>query len=242
MIKPQMFSRRIEPIGQYVRAFTAKDQSVNWVVPDGVYEISAVVVNAGQEAGFGTQPTQIKRGATILLSATMAMTGDVGGGNGGPSGTGAGPRGGGAGGGAGGYTGNGGPGANWVNDGLGYPIAASGSNGNGGGGGGGGVAGGSSGGAYGGGGVGLLGTGTNGAGGSPGNNGGHGSQRAGSGAYGAPQSGVPGGNLRWRNGIAVTPGETLTLIGTGFYRYGGQGALRIMWGGGRSYPSNALDM
>lgn len=88
--------------------------------------------------------------------------------------------------------------------------------------------------------MGLLGIGANGSGGAAGGvAGGNGSQFAGSGAYGGGINNA-GGNLRWLNDITVTPGETLTISGTAG---GGMvGAIRIMFGGGRSYPSNALDM
>lgn len=235
-MKAQMFSRSVAPVGQFVREFTTGNQSVSWTVPDGVFFISAVVVSAGVEQGYPAQHTQIKRGAEIMLAGDSPMTGGVGGGNGGATGSG-----GGGGGGAGGYSGNGGAGAAYATDGLQQPVHATGANGAGGGGGGGGVLGGSGGGPRRGGGVGLLGIGANGAGGVSAD-GGHGSQFTGSGAYGGPSAGISGGNLRWKNDIPVTPGETLTLVGTFTPRDWGQGALRIMWGGGRSYPSNALNM
>ena len=52
----------------------------------------------------------------------------------------------------------------------------------------------------------------------------------------ASHAGLPGGTLRYLNGLAVIPGETLSVS------VGGNGAMRIMWGGGRSYPYNAGDM
>lgn len=170
----------------------------------------------------------------------------------------------GGGGGAGGYTGNGGDGA--------YARTSSSANGNGGSGGAGGggsgdaIGGDVPGGNYwwntsaaNGGGVGLRGTGSNGAGGVSGD-GGRGSYNTagqptpGGGTKGASSTsisisgnfpdaaktaaakGATGGNLRYLNDIAVTPGETLSLtVPSG-------GGLRILWGGGRSYPSNAADI
>jgi hypothetical protein len=46
-----------------------------------------------------------------------------------------------------------------------------------------------------------------------------------------PYSG--GGIAAWTNGISVTPGQTITAnVSSG-------GAIRFMWGPGRSFPSNA---
>ncbi len=42
-----------------------------------------------------------------------------------------------------------------------------------------------------------------------------------------------GGACAWKNNIAVTPGETLTIT------VEGNGGVRVLWGVGRSYPSNA---
>lgn len=55
-----------------------------------------------------------------------------------------------------------------------------------------------------------------------------------------------GGSLRYKNNIPVTPGETLRVSmsggSMGGYKITGSfGGVRIMWGGGRSYPSNALN-
>ena len=51
----------------------------------------------------------------------------------------------------------------------------------------------------------------------------------------AASVGGKGGDLRYLNSIAVTPGESLTLtVPTG-------AGIRIMWGYGRSYPSNAAN-
>lgn len=62
-----------------------------------------------------------------------------------------------------------------------------------------------------------------------------------------------GGTLRYKNNIPVTPGEVLTISASdpsmgGYTNYSvgvasifGAG-IRIMWGDGRSYPSNAGDV
>lgn len=71
--------------------------------------------------------------------------------------------------------------------------------------------------------------------------------------FGAPQQSGGGGELSWANNIAVTPGQVLTVVvgaggnnapvlqGIVYLGIGkGQGgAVRILWGGGRSFPSNA---
>lgn len=262
-------SEPVAPPGQQV--WTSDGYGVlsatSFVVPAGVYSISAVVVGQG-----GNGSALIRRGATTLLSTsdTIGFNG-VGGGNGGAPGarSGRGPIFEAGAGGAGGYSGNGGAGGATVGSAVpgNYEgragVAGS---GGGGGGGGGGYYGGSGAQGYGGygGGVGLLGQGANGAGGSAGNTsvrdgggGGAGSPPA-SIAYGAgflhgTVGSVPGGNLRYRNNIPVTPGETLTVQMVGNYTfvdgnsynvYDGtsRGGIRIMWGDGRSYPSNAGDV
>ena len=236
MIKPQMFSKRIEPVGQQAWWLNqTSTSSFSFVVPDGVTKISAVVV--------GTGFTRISRGGTALLSGTTPLGGGVGGGNGGAAGTGDGNPGGG---GAGGYSGNGGAGGN--SNLVPAPTSISGSPGQAGNGGGGGGGGGrnksvASGGAGGrGGAVRLTGQGANGTAGPVDTDGGNGSTNLGSGsAYGGGAKGVAGAPLRWMNDIPVTPGETLTVaqtVSTTNYTT----AARIMWGGGRSYPFNAIDM
>ena len=203
-----------------------------FVVPDNCYAISAVVVSTTNPPSPDYE-TRILRGATVLLGTDQAIGGAIGGGNGGATG----PNGGfgsGGGGGAGGYTGNGGNGGN------GNVGGSSGAPGNGGGGGGGGV--GSV--LQRGGGVGLLGIGANGVGGGYNTPGGHGSYNGSGVLAGAATGNGRGGNLRWRNDIPVTPGETLTvtLISTAPNGNGQNNAARIMWGNdGRSYPSNAGD-
>lgn len=42
----------------------------------------------------------------------------------------------------------------------------------------------------------------------------------------------PGGSLAWKNSIAVTPGQVITVNAA-------NGRIRIIWGPGRSYPNNA---
>lgn len=233
MIRGQMFSKRIEPVGQRQWWLNqSSTSSFSFVVPDGVTKISAVIV--------GDSNTRILRGATILLTAVTALGAGVGGGNGGAAGTGGGDPGGG---GAGGYTGNGGAGGSSVL--APAPSSFTGSAGASGAGGGGGGGGGkhlTAGVGGRGGGVRLTGQGNNGAGGAVNTAGVSGSINIGSGsAYGGGAKGVAGAPLRWMNDIPVTPGETLTVdqaISTANYTT----AARIMWGGGRSYPSNALDM
>lgn len=112
------------------------------------------------------------------------------------------------GGGAGGYTGNGGDGGN---------AGGSGLNGAGGGGGGGGSTAAAP--ARGGGGVGLTGQGLNGSGSTSGGGGGSGGSTAGTSGAGATYGGGGG------HGTSTTG------------RDGGQGAVRIIWGSGRVYPS-----
>ena len=239
MIRGQMFSRRFEPTGQALWEFIGGGSPTHsWVVPAGVFEISAVCINSRKSL---SQPSAIRRGASVLLWGNSALGGGVGGGDGGLNGGSSDGFAYGGAGGAGGYTGNGGNGA-FANR---TPTPGSyepnsGNAGSGGGGGGGGCV--SSGAGYDGGGVGVLGIGANGAAG--GGNGGDGSQYPGSGSYGAgrgsPGAEAPAGDLRWKNAIPVTPGETLAIKGES--SGASRGAVRIMWGGGRSYPSNALNM
>lgn len=208
----------------------------SWIVPEGVFSISAVIV-ALQSGGNGgglsysndipvtpgetltysfvanSNGSRLLRGTTALLKAVPASTsisnavGDVKF-AGGVSGSGFG-----AGGGAGGYAGDGGAGGVGSTGTAGSPGS--------GGGGGGGFSGTSQATAGGGGGVGLLGIGPSGAGGTsvePGGVGGSG------GATGSADR--VGGN--YGGGGIGTPAST--------------GALRIMWGAGRSYPNNAADV
>ena len=220
------------PPGQVVFSSTGATSTVTaWVVPSGVTAIHAVVVGGGP----GNAESSIKRGAAVLIDQASTIGADFGGGDGGTGTQG--------GGGAGGYSGSGGAGASTV-WGEGYPGAA------GSGGGGGGGASGDDARGYSprmGGGVGLQGQGASGAGGYFDNfNNGPGGDGSATGAvFGAGGIGYKGGNLRYTTTqIAVTPGETLTI--TTAARSGGiaktSGAVRIMWGAGRSYPSNAADV
>ena len=210
----------------------------SWVVPSGVYSISAVAVGLDT-----TTACKLQRGASVLLDTTAAIgTGNDGGGNGGAAGV---NNTGNAfynsynsGGGAAGYTGNGGFGGLGRYDGPGGAGGAG--NGGGGGGGGGGSGNGSSMVSYGagGGGVGLYGLGSNGAGGGAATVGGNGSTIL------APYCGgssatLPGGNLRYRNNISVTPGETLTIsLGSTIATQPRGPGMRIIWGVGRGFPSS----
>ncbi len=241
MIHKMMYARFEAAPGQVQPA------TGSWTVPAGVYAISAVAV--GANAG-------ISRGATKLVHAGTGdgpgypITGNGGGYGGAP---GSHNYGAGASGGNGGYTGNGGNGGYSAN-GTSEVNGVAGGNGAGGGGGGGGGGGhannyGSSPYPYGvggmGAGVGLNGLGTNGTGGP---NGTGGESYASNGGPGSDGSALPGAtivpgpwtygayglNLAWANNIAVTPGEVLTINNGA-----NASAVRIIWGGGRSYPSNA---
>jgi hypothetical protein len=65
-----------------------------------------------------------------------------------------------------------------------------------------------------------------------GSSGPYGSGGAGCSGWGGPG----GGGLRWANNINVTAGASIpVVVGSG----GNGGAVRIMWGPGRSFPSNA---
>jgi hypothetical protein len=48
--------------------------------------------------------------------------------------------------------------------------------------------------------------------------------------------GCGGGGLCWKNDYPVTAGQSIPIV------VSGNGAIRIMWGGGRSYPNNAGDL
>ena len=200
-------------------------------------EVLTVVVGTGgnggasQSSGSAGGASSIARGATVLLQGggggagqerstgtvtggTSTGTARVGGGAGGNSGGNSNDTGSG-GGGAGGYSAAGGAGG----------TTGSGSSSTGGGGGGGGAT--NSGQGYGGGGVGLLGAGTNGTGGalntvgaSTGGSGGANGTRAAGGAYGG--------------GGGACDDDTNSSGGNG-----GQGAVRIIWGPGRAYPSTS---
>ena len=199
------------------------------VVPGNSYEVVVSGANDGRGSHFINTST-VLGGQSISNSGGGTFVGD-GGGNGGNGGAGTGGSSGAGGGGAGGYAGNGGNGGKQgANNGS---AAASGS------GGGGGGAGGTSGSfGGGGGGVGLFGIGADGAaglyaaedsyilgGGGGGSGGTRGSRSNTAGAYGdaAYGGGLPG------TGATVSAGN-----------YGG--AVRIIWGAGRSFPSNAANV
>ena len=243
-------------IGQ--QRFTASG-TFDFIVPPGVTSISGVAVGMASSVPGGgggglswrnnipvtpgekltvvigiqtatPAATTLFRGSSTILLTAGAANGKIGGlggkninaindggGNGGNGGAGTWP----GGGGAGGYSGNGGAGAN------GNSIAdGNGTAGTGGGGGGGA--------GYwlgGGGGVGLDGEGPSGAGGNGSSNTTLNGGRGGSG-------GVRGGNYQnWA-------GEPTTAQQGGIYGAGpnGLGAVKLIWGGGRSYPNNAADI
>lgn len=233
-----------EPVGQVVFTTTdAAQYTTNWVVPARVTEIWVVCVGKNTS---DTVYSDVRRGTSVLIGTQQGVGGNIDGGFGGTGNTSARTAGG-----AAGYSGNGG-------NGNGVGSAGSSGSGGGGGGSGGGNNGSTSSNAGSAGGVGLLGVGANGAGGSaagfgPGGDGGHGSIPPGVDAYGAGQSrqassnSLDGSHLRYtKTAIAVTPGENLTIRVKGRGNTAAAnicaGAIRIMWGGGRSYPNNAGDL
>ncbi len=159
-----------------------------------------------------------------------------GGGNGGNGGQDAQNFGGPGGGGAGGYTGNGGNGATSQAAGGG---AVSGQAGSGGGGGGGGKGGQSESGGGGGGGVGIFGLGSSGNGGSgqgqnsTGASGGNAGSNGNNGSSGGNQGNHAGGSGGTYGGGHGGPQSSQSAGSPG------QGAVRVIWGTGRSFPSNA---
>lgn len=238
----------------------------SWTVPEGVTKVSVVAVGGGNGAGSLTGSTGTSRFGTLYAFGSNDRTGGGnqgadGGGTGGTGGTGStsfhSPGDSldatGGGGGAGGYSGNGGNGGNGITGtalGSGYAF------GRGGGGGGVGIFGeGASGGPTR---PGAGGAGAGGAGGVAsesvefGVSSTDGFQGAGgsggtpitparsttAGVYGGGIVGVNytqnskgGGGLGWKNNIAVTPGSTVAV------KCGQLGAVRIIWGSGRSFPS-----
>ncbi len=225
----------------------------SWVAPAGVTSVCAVCIGAGADAsdinGYGASGgalayknnIAVTPGASYTVfvasggsssrsyfidTATVSAgigsnrTGD-GGGNGGQGGLGGSGNPCGGGGGAGGYSGDCGGGGSYTypgNDGL----AGSG------GGAGGGAWGGSGKGGCGGGGVGLLGTGSSGGTSTGGGNAGSG------GSSGSVSSGVDGA----AGGGYGGGGGGMTTGGSG--GNGASGAVRLVWGPGKSYPSNAI--
>lgn len=169
-------------------------------------------VSTATVAGFGGGPgTQTTGGAGGSGGACFPSTQGGQGGAGGASATLTG-----GGGGAGGYTGNGG---------LGGATSTAGTAGTGGAGGGGGGSSSSNSRGGGGGGTGLLGAGTSGTGGTAGTTGGNGVGGS-SGANGN----TAGGGVYGGGGFG---GDTTAFVGGN----GGSGAVRIIWGPGRAFPS-----
>jgi hypothetical protein len=167
--------------------------------------------SGGQERSTGTVS-----GGTRSVDASVTNSGGGNGGNSGGNSTDTGS----GGGGAGGYSGNGGNGG----------TTGNGSAGSGGGGGGGGAT--SSGQGYGGGGVGILGAGSNGtAGVLNSSGGGRGSYISGS----FPTSGTRPAGGAYGGGGGACDDDTNGAGGAG-----GVGAVRIIWGAGRSYPSTSV--
>lgn len=231
-----MFGRAAAPYGQVIY-----EANATFTVPAGVTSISMVCIGEASVTVSGT--------AVCRSHGTMVGTGGDGGAAGGHSGN---NSGGGGGGGAGGYAGNGGIGNN--GNASSGSVGQAGSGGAAGGGGGGGSY--QPGGA--GGGVGLRGQGSSGGvslagdNGTPGSNGAIGNfttvggkYGGGKGGLGAPSPGTngsagqAGANLRYTNSVAVTPGQSVTVDVSNTNWLSG---CRIMWGAGRSYPSNAGDL
>ena len=210
--------------------------TTNWTVPAGVTSICCVCVQANGNA----PATTVTVASTVVCQALNASRIGDGGGDGGARGnasfdSAAGYWRAGGGGGTGGYAGTGGRGAT-----PGSLSATAGAGGGGGGGSAGGFGGQTVPGANGGG-VGVLGQGANGGAGALfGSAGGAGSGGSGiqyggggGGAANTPtNTATPGGALSYKNNIAVTPGSTIVIsIGAS------NGAVRIIWGTGRAYPS-----
>lgn len=214
----------------------------SWICPDGVSKVHVVAVGGTQDSYFISTAT-VKGGGTNNGQTGGTYTG-TGGGNGGSGGNASpwytDPQGspwgaGGAGGGAGGYTSNGTSGGSGFNNNNGVDGYS-------GGGGGVGIYGGAAGGR---GGTGA-GTGSSGAGGLGGSGGTTGQTGGGGGTYGGggggswSGNGCGGGGLGWKNDIAVVSGQSYTVqVSTGvFGTYNtSAGAVRIIWGTGRSFPS-----
>ncbi|BFO56860.1 hypothetical protein AVXHC19_36630 [Acidovorax sacchari] len=251
-MRAQMFSGALPMAvpGEVVfqSAGASNSQTVfNWVVPAGVYEVCLLGVSSHR-----AYATRISRGNTDLLNTTwVSGTNNTYGGDGGDATNGDTVYN--AGGGAGGYAGSGGRGAYAIGDGYGGYYMRAGTAGQGGGGGGGGGSIASSLGK--GGPVGIYGMGADGAAGSiykssdqgrAGSDGG--STRAGAGTLHAEDSAAgstgakPGGNLRYRNAVQVSPGEMLTITLDYWIRdraTGSGAVVRILWGGSRAFPANA---
>lgn len=190
----------------------------------GVAGGNSYFISTSDVCGFGGAPGRRSSSTLVNLVAGGSYSGD-GGGSGGNSQYPASYASGG--GGAGGYSGNGGA--------SGYSTYGNGSAGSGGGGGGGGNCG-SSDAAGGGGGVGIYGEGTSGAGGSGSSSnsyGGGGGSGGTNGTNGGYTGGSGGGSYGGGGGGAD---NSLNENGNG-----AQGAVRIIWGSGRSFPSTNVD-
>ena len=241
----------------------ARYYTYSWLCPPGVTSVCAVVIGGG---GVGNPGVLRASGDSYFIgdsSSTVSASGGSSGaltivGDGGGLGGQIGPLSSPGGGGAGGYSGNGGTGMTY-NASI-SPIVPTG-----GGGGGGGGKNTSTYRGAGGGGVGVLGAGSSGsrgtgsASGGVGGGGGSGGTAGGdattsSQGAGGTYGGGGGGNnaaggwagcLAWKNNIPVTPGVTYTVQagggGTTSPTYlageGGPGAVRIIWGSGRAFPS-----
>lgn len=241
----------------------------SWICPANVTSVCVVCVGGGGGDSYFINATTVKGGTGAGgtgLSSGGTYVGD-GGGNGGGTGTATNTNGyvsGEGGGGAGGYSGNGGKGGNGTYStgagqhcrggaGGGVGLYGQGANGvgtsfgsygtTGGNGVGGGGGGGSGGDNASGGNAGMCGTG--GSGGLPTIS----SQNMSATGYGAGAGGlssgaISGGGLGWKNNISVTPGTSYTVV-VGATRSvtnsgtSGSGAVRIIWGTGRSFPNNA---
>lgn len=241
------------------------ESSTSWTVPAGVRLLSMVCVSSGTDIASlrlyessvtvsGVVVCRAKRGSNV---GDAFFDGGASGKHSGWFGGEGGSYGEGGGGGAAGYTGPGGAGGD-----ADYSTGSAwnGKNGTGGGGGGGtcGDPGMPEGGRAGGG-VGLKGAGASGIGGNAGasvyadRNGKGGSNGAnGSGGTGGKYGGGlanpvfaaavftalgHGGSLAYANNVVVTPGTVITIVVTG-----SNGGLRLLYGGGRSYPNNAGDL
>ncbi len=236
----ELLGAALPMLGQVV--FTS---SGTWTPPPGVTSFSAVAVQRGGAQGEANA-SKITVGGTVVLRALNGSRIGQGGGDGGLGGasllasigSSGGYPGGGTefdygGGGAAGYAGNGGRGGR-----RGQSIAPTAGSG---GGGGGGDSDGSA--PDRGGGVGLYGQAASGAAAGSNGPGGNGSPPGpfyGVGADASYGGDGRGGALAWANDLACTPGVGVAVQAVS--GNGTAGAVRIIWGGGRSFPFNAGDM
>ena len=222
-IVDQLYSWDFTYLAQVGESVYTTGGTFSWTAPADVTLVSVICVGGGgggDNQMAGTNGTDSSFLATtgeggLARSSGGGFTGD-GGGAGGDGGAGAG--------GAGGYIGDTGGGGNTTQygGGGGVGIFGMGATGgiNSGFGGGGGGSGGTNGLSY-----------SESNGGTYGGGGGSGGTNAGGGA-----------GLGWSNDVSVSPGSSYTVeVGTGGggYMLGGGGAVRIIWGPGRSFPSNA---